>query len=268
MNQKLLAGFSAALLTLSALSPAASAAPRSVPVTVDGALLGGVSYLDSGVTTVPLRTLLDAVGGWDIWWDGGQAVAVKNGVTLTARPGESALSVNGAKQSALAPVYVRSGRTYVPVRALCQAMGWTAEWDSALGGAAVTTGTSAAGYTEEDLYWLSRVISAESRGESLEGQIAVGNVVMNRVVSDEFPNTIKEVVFDRKDGVQFEPVSNGTIYNQPTAQSVAAARAVLSGTASVVGNCLYFYAPALSLGTWINANRTYYKTIGCHRFYL
>ena len=50
MNRKLLAGFSAALLTLSALSPAASAAPRSVPVTVDGALLGDVDY--AGVSEV------------------------------------------------------------------------------------------------------------------------------------------------------------------------------------------------------------------------
>ena len=67
--------------------------------------------------------------------------------------------------------------------------------------------------------------------------------------------------------VQFEPVSNGTVYKTPTAQSVEAARRVLAGE-QVIGKALYFYAPALSQGTWINANRTYYKTIGCHRFYL
>ena len=43
--------------------------------------------------------------------------------------------------------------------------------------------------------------------------------------------------------------------------------AALAGT-DIVGGCLYFYAPALSQGTWIRANRTYYTTIGCHRFYL
>jgi len=67
--------------------------------------------------------------------------------------------------------------------------------------------------------------------------------------------------------VQFEPVENGTIYNTPTAQSVAAAKRALDGE-SVVGNALYFYAPALSQGIWINANRAYLTTIGCHRFYL
>ena len=97
--------------------------------------------------------------------------------------------------------------------------------------------------------------------------IAVGNVVLNRVRSAEFPESIRAVVFDRKDGVQFEPVSNGSVYDEPTARSVLAAKAALAGT-DIVGGCLYFYAPALSQGTWIKNNRTYYTTIGCHRFYL
>ena len=121
-------------------------------------------------------------------------------------------------------------------------------------------------YTEEDLYWLSRIISAESRGESLLGQVAVGNVVLNRVASDRFPDTVKSVVFDRKDAVQFEPVANGTIYGEPTAQSVLAARLALNGT-SVVGGCLYFFNPAWSQGLWVRQNCVYYGTIGCHAFY-
>ena len=118
-----------------------------------------------------------------------------------------------------------------------------------------------------DLYWLSRIISAESRGETLTGQIAVGNVVLNRVKSAEFPNSIPAVIFDRKHDVQFTPVSNGTVYLPPTAQSVEAAKRALSGE-STAGRAMYFYAPALSQGVWINANRTYLMTIGCHRFYL
>lgn len=53
----------------------------------------------------------------------------------------------------------------------------------------------------------------------------------------------------------------------PTAKSVEAAKRVLNGE-NTAGKALYFYAPALSQGTWINANRAYLKTIGCHRFYL
>ena len=122
-------------------------------------------------------------------------------------------------------------------------------------------------HSADDLYWLSRIISAESRGENMTGQIAVGNVVLNRVAAKEFPNTIPAVIFDRKHDVQFTPVSNGTVYLPPTAKSVEAAKRVLNGE-NTAGKALYFYAPALSQGTWINANRAYLKTIGCHRFYL
>ena len=114
--------------------------------------------------------------------------------------------------------------------------------------------------------WLSRIISAESRGESLRGQVAVGNVILNRVASGQFPDTIRDVIFDRKDAVQFEPVANGTIYSEPTAQSVLAARLALNGT-SVVGNSLYFFNPSYSSGSWVRQNRPYHGTIGCHVFY-
>ncbi len=302
MKQKLLGGVSAALLTLSVLSAPASAAPRAVPVTVDGTRLSVAGYVEGGVTTVPLRTLLEAAGGWEVRWDRkyGQAVAVSGSAVVAAKPGERSVTVNGGTRQAPAPVYILDGRTYVPLRAVGEALGWDVAWDAALGGAAVVTRTAQAeptrpvgaspavtrpsapseaedpeeepsrpsGWTEEDLYWLSRVISAESGGEVLRGQIAVGNVVMNRVRSREFPDTVKEVVFDARDAVQFEPVSNGTIYDAPTARSVEAAKAVLNGAESVVGESLYFYAPALSQGVWINENRTYYTTIGCHRFYL
>ena len=87
------------------------------------------------------------------------------------------------------------------------------------------------------------------------------------MTSSEFPNSIPAVIFDRVDGVQFEPVENGTVYRTPTPKSVEATRRVLDGE-NTVGDALYFYAPALSQGVWINTNRTYSKTIGCHRFYL
>ena len=85
--------------------------------------------------------------------------------------------------------------------------------------------------------------------------------------SGQFPDTVKEVVFDRKYGVQFEPVSNGTIYDQPIDSAVLAAKLCLEG-ANTAGKSLYFFAPALSAGSWIRSSRTYCTTIGCHRFYL
>lgn len=113
---------------------------------------------------------------------------------------------------------------------------------------------------------MSRIISAESRGEPLLGKIAVGTVVLNRVASKEFPNTIYDVIFDRKWGVQFQPTANGTIHNEPTAESVLAAKLVLEG-ARAAGDSLYFLAPDLTQNHWIMNNRDHVATIGCHWFY-
>ena len=95
----------------------------------------------------------------------------------------------------------------------------------------------------------------------------MGNVVLNRVADKQFPNTVKEVIFDDKYAIQFEPVENGTVYNEPTASAVLAAKISLEG-ADVIGRALYFYAPKLSPVNWINQNRPFYMTIGCHDFHL
>lgn len=122
-------------------------------------------------------------------------------------------------------------------------------------------------YSETDLYWLSRLIYAEARGESYKGKVAVGNTVLNRVQSPRFPNTVKGVIFDRKYGVQYTPVANNTIYNTPDQSSIEAAKDALSGV-NYVGESMYFYNPAISTSSWIPSNRRYYTTIGNHNFHL
>ena len=253
------------LLLTALLTLPVRAVPRSVPVQLDGEVLDAACYVDSGVTYVPLRALLDTLGGWELRWDSAArtAVAVSASAQLTADPRENTVTDNG--QAFSGQVTVENGRTYVPLRLVTEALGSKVEWDPYLGGAAVTTAD--APYDAVDLYWLSRIIYAESGMESAEGQIAVGNVVLNRAASSSFPNSIPEVIFDRKDAVQFEPVANGTLFQTPSQRSVDCAKAALDG-ANTVGDALYFYAPALSKGVWINANRTYQQTIGCHRFYI
>ena len=100
----------------------------------------------------------------------------------------------------------------------------------------------------------------------MKGQIAVGNVVGNRVASKEFPNSIYGVIFDRKHGTQFSPVASGTIYKTPAASSVIAAKICLEGY-SVSKQALYFFNPKLATSFWISKNCTYLFTIGTHRFY-
>ena len=114
-----------------------------------------------------------------------------------------------------------------------------------------------------NLSWLSRIIYAESGNQPLAGKIAVGNVVLNRVNSPAFPNSVYAVVFQQS---QFTPVMNGTIYSTPNAESVIAAKLCLEG-ANTAGNSLYFLAPALAGNLWTMEERTYVTTIGTHWFY-
>ena len=153
------------------------------------------------------------------------------------------------------------GRTYIPLRTLATALGGSVAWDPQLGGAAVTSAD--ADYNAMDLYWLSRIIYAESGNQSLDGKIAVGNVVLNRVASPRFPNTVYEVIFQRN---QFTPAMTGSINRTPSAESVIAAKLCLDG-ANTAGDALYFVNPNMSPYSWASRNRPYVATIGAHAFF-
>jgi N-acetylmuramoyl-L-alanine amidase len=74
------------------------------------------------------------------------------------------------------------------------------------------------------------------------------------------------VIFDKKYGVQFSPVANGTIYNTPTEESIIAAKICLEGY-SLSNDILYFVNPKLAPNSWMANNRPYAFTIGNHAFF-
>ena len=240
-------------------------AREDVTVTVGGETVP--AFVEAGVTYVRLADLLEEMGGWETQWDhtSRTAWAETDLFTLDVPAQRSYVLADGFSFDTGGRSLLRAGRTYVPLRSMANLLGARVDfvdWDTPV--RVLDIGTASC--TEEDFYWLCRIISAESKGESLLGQIAVGNVILNRAASSQFPNTVKGVVFDRKNGVQFEPVSNGSIYDEPTEQSILAARLVLAGV-DAAGESLYFFNPALSKGQWVRANRTYDSTIGCHMFF-
>ncbi|NEY72479.1 LysM peptidoglycan-binding domain-containing protein [Bacillus mesophilus] len=119
---------------------------------------------------------------------------------------------------------------------------------------------------QEDLEWLAKMIYSEARGESLEGQIAVGAVIMNRVESPLFPNTVKEVLFQISNGhYQFTPAQTGSINTAtPNNQNREAALRALNGEDPTNGS-LYFYNPNKTSSVWLKS-RTVSTTIGNHTF--
>lgn len=124
------------------------------------------------------------------------------------------------------------------------------------------TGTVAAStYQESEVRILARLVSGEARGEPYVGQVAVAAVVLNRVKSPAFPNTISGVVFQTG---AFDAVWDGQFDMEPTENSVRAARDALNGW-DPTGGCLYYYNPSTATNSWI-WTRQVQLTIGKHAF--
>lgn len=117
------------------------------------------------------------------------------------------------------------------------------------------------GYTNSDTYLLARCIYAEARGESYTGQVAVGAVVLNRVESAQFPNTIAGVIYQKH---AFTAVSDGQINLTPDQTAINAAKDAMNGWDPTNG-CLYYYNPVTATSAWIFTRETVI-TIGKHVF--
>ncbi len=114
----------------------------------------------------------------------------------------------------------------------------------------------------QELINLAKIVHLESRGEPIIGQVAVANVVLNRVASPQFPNTVHEVLHQPN---QFTPVVNGTFNTAiPQERPIEAARRALSGE-NHVPEALFFFNPNVSTREFMHS-REEVKTIGNHRF--
>lgn len=250
-----------------------SALPN-VSVYLDGrqVLTNEAKIIDS-VTYVALRPFCDLIGGCEISWNNSTRTAtVRSGSTnITATNGDYYIYANDRCLYTVTKIRIIDDRIWVPIRPIAKALGVEVDWDGQTRsvilkrtGKALEHGRTF--YDEDELYWLSRIISAEAKGESLYGQIAVGNVVLNRVAHKSYPNTIYGVIFDRNGGTQFSPVSYGTIYQKPTASSIIAAKICLEGY-SISNKILFFMNPRIATSNWISKNRPFEFTIGKHDFY-
>ena len=221
---------------------------------------------------VPLRAFSSCVaGGVIINYDSKTRTmtAMGEGLELSATDGAYVVWANGRPLFSRTPVTILSnGRMYIPLESAVKAYGVKAESSDTLriSGSFKAITPASSFYREDEVFWLARIISAESRGESLLGQIAVGNIILNRVASRDFPNTIYSVIFDRKYGVQFTPVANGTIYNTPGYTETLAAKICLEGT-RLSEDILFFMSPVHSTSFWIVNTRKYAFSIGGHDFF-
>ena len=248
---------------------------HTVEVRLEGEkILNGEAYLVSGITYVPLRSVCERMGDAVEWEEKTRTARVYGiNMDISVTEGEHYIEVNGRYFYCQRGNIIINGRLFVPIRVISKAYGLEVLWEMTETGGVVhltRSGKRAESaeniYDGEVLYWLSRIISAESRGESLEGQIAVGNVVMNRARHESFPNTVYDVIFDKKFGVQFTPTINGTIYEEPYEISVIAAKICLEGY-TLSEDIIYFLNIEASENLWVPNNRDFVMTLGCHTFY-
>ena len=112
-----------------------------------------------------------------------------------------------------------------------------------------------------DIDILARTIYGEARGESYVGQVAVGAVVMNRIKSASFPNTMAGVIYQ---SYAFTAVNDGQINLTPDATAKKAAQDAMNGWDPTYG-AIYYYNPAIATSSWIFSRKTT-VTIGNHVF--
>lgn len=230
------------------------------------------AYLIQDTTYIPLRAVSTLAGASVAFDDKSRtAYITMQGFSMTVSEGAYIVMANERPIMSYAPAVILSDhRMYVPVRSIAKALSLGVEWrptrQVVLSGRPTPLIHANKYYNTDDVYWLSRIISSESRGEMLLGQVAVGNVVLNRVRHSDYPNSIWGVIFDKKYGVQFSPVANGSIYDTPSYNSVLAAKICLEGV-SVSDKILFFMEPNKSTSSWIYKNRPYAFSIGNHYFF-
>ena len=117
------------------------------------------------------------------------------------------------------------------------------------------------GFSSSDVYLLAKTIYAEGRGEPYTGQVAIGAVVLNRVRSAQFPNTVSGVVYQKH---AFTAVTDGQINLTPNETAMKAAKDAINGW-DPTGGALYYYNPAVATSAWIFDRQTV-TVIGKHVF--
>jgi len=245
-----------------------------VDIEINGSFIKCVQkpIMIEGTTYLPLRAFSDAVGGI-IEWNGEERAATmsKDGHTFVFYIEKNECMVDGTKRNCASVIY--QDLTFIPIRAVSDVLGYHVDWDEDY----LTVKVEATGievseqckdktYQYEDVLYLGKIVQIESGYQPFDVQLAVAGTVMNRVKSSQFPNTVKEVIFDTRYGVQFPPAHTDKINITPSKNSIIAAKCALNGV-NIIGNALYFIDTKSAPASWVHNNRPHYKTIAGMSFY-
>lgn len=192
-----------------------------------------------------------------------EAVVLKKGSSgSTVRTVQTKLKNWGYYQGSIDGIY--GSKTVEAVKYFQRRNGLTADGIVGTKTAAamgITLSSGGGGYNSSDTYLLARAVYGEARGEPYLGQVAVAAVILNRVKSSKFPNSISGVIYQAG---AFTCVSDGQINLTPNDTAMQAAKDALSGWDPTNG-CLYYYNPRTATSAWI-WSRQVRLVIGEHNF--
>lgn len=119
--------------------------------------------------------------------------------------------------------------------------------------------------SKDEMYLLEKIVMAEAEGEPYEGKLAVANVVLNRLRSSNYPDTIHDVIYQKS---QFSPVSNGRLKAvEPNEDCERAAKEAIQGIKAVPDDTLYFMNIKIATDQTVNKTKKKVKKIGQHTFF-
>lgn len=252
-------------------SPEVTPAVSDTPETVPGIYVNN-ERLQSAFTTeldqtlyVPLLTVIQALRPDAVVTEGDlQTEVTADGLTLTVYHQLNYLVANDRYLYLPSGVLTEDGQIMLPAKTLAQVLDAQLQIKNSSvcftsGSGAIIPGSQY--YDPDELFWLSHLIHAECGNQSLFGKIAVGNVVLNRVASPNFPNSIYDVIFQPG---QFYDSYSGTITLEPNYESVVAAKLCLDG-ATVLSEAYWFNGTGIAC--WASQNKALIATIGGHSFY-
>lgn len=222
-----------------------------ISVSINDALLASENYhiIENDEIYVVAKDFIEAIGGQVKWIPTTQLIEVTlNDQVIIFQIGASVMSLNGAFQEIDTPVIIKNGRTMLPVKSIELYFDCVIEWDESnyhlnivkehfqLSDSFIKEPT----YTEEDLYYLAKIVTVESGDQSEEMALAIANTVLNRVKDHRFPNSVKDVIYQVDRYVQFPPAHKTSFENlEPSEMATIAAKKALEGINNI-GYSLYF----------------------------
>lgn len=212
-------------------------------------LLDALPYEKDNRIFVPVRFVSEALGAELEWIQEEKKVIIRNENNIIELWQESSdLVVNGEKSLMDTNVEILNDRTMIPVRYAAENLGCTVEWDESTYSVLINKKDAIVpaasidnrSYSDDDLLWLSRIINVEGGGQSIDGKVAIANVVLNRKNNPKYPDTVHDVIFDTAYCVQFPPAhKTGFSELKPSSSCVIAAKMALEGVNNI-SDCLFF----------------------------